>query len=185
MKKQKKRFHWLADLVRENNYTIGAEIGVANGITSHRLLRWCPGLTLICVDKWEKVQAGPEGGDIGDQPGCENWDPVRGWERFQRGIVPFKKRVRVLRGDSVEMAEQVKDNSLDFVFIDADHRYPAVKADIQAWTPKLKPGGTLCGHDLNHPRCPGVLKALQELVPNFVETGINHVWTAKKEDYVG
>jgi predicted O-methyltransferase YrrM len=43
------------------------------------------------------------------------------------------------------MAGKVKDGSLDFVFIDADHRYLAVIKDLAAWTPKLKPGGTLCG----------------------------------------
>lgn len=40
-----------------------------------------------------------------------------------------------------------KDNSLDMVFIDADHRYSHIKEDIEMWLPKLKQGGIIAGHD--------------------------------------
>lgn len=40
-----------------------------------------------------------------------------------------------------------KDNSLDFIFIDADHRYTAVMDDLKCWLPKLKSGGIISGHD--------------------------------------
>jgi predicted O-methyltransferase YrrM len=80
------------------------------------------------------------------------------------------------------MAEKVKDNSLDFVFIDADHRYEAVKADICAWTPKLKPGGLLSGHDIHYS---SVHRAVEKLIPSFEEVGFDHIWFAKKEDFTG
>ena len=79
------------------------------------------------------------------------------------------------------MAKQVKDKSLDFVFIDADHRYPAVIKDLAAWVPKLKPGGVLCGHDIH---LPGVKKALDKKLIEYKDTGVDHVWYCKKEDYV-
>lgn len=63
-------------------------------------------------------------------------------------------------GDSVKMAEQVKDASVDFVFIDADHHYESVLADIYAWTPKVRLGGWLGGHDLNEM---GVRMAVQKV----------------------
>lgn len=50
--------------------------------------------------------------------------------------------------NSVDAAKLFADGSLDFIFIDADHSYAAVKADIAAWKPKLKPDGVLAGHDI-------------------------------------
>lgn len=37
--------------------------------------------------------------------------------------------------------------SLDFVFIDADHRYSYIKQDIALWLPKVKHRGVISGHD--------------------------------------
>lgn len=49
----------------------------------------------------------------------------------------------------------------DMVWIDGDHRYESVKADLLAWTPLLVPDGLLCGHDrAYHP----VERAVRELV---------------------
>jgi predicted O-methyltransferase YrrM len=56
-----------------------------------------------------------------------------------------------LRLPSVEAAKTFADKSLDFVFIDGDHAYESVCADIDAWLPKVKPGGLLAGHDYPYP----------------------------------
>jgi predicted O-methyltransferase YrrM len=48
---------------------------------------------------------------------------------------------------SVEAANGFEDAALDWVFIDANHTYEAVLADILAWAPKLKDGGLMSGHD--------------------------------------
>jgi len=48
---------------------------------------------------------------------------------------------------SLQGVELFKDDSLDMVFIDADHIYDFVKKDIQVWYSKVKNGGILCGHD--------------------------------------
>jgi predicted O-methyltransferase YrrM len=54
-----------------------------------------------------------------------------------------------LKLTSLEGANEFKDASLDFVYLDGDHRTDAVVADIDAWKPKIRKGGILAGHDIN------------------------------------
>lgn len=70
------------------------------------------------------------------------------FEEFKNNIEPVKHVVNVIVGDSVKSASNYADNSLDFVFIDADHSYEAVKNDILAWFPKVKYGGIIGGDDI-------------------------------------
>lgn len=55
--------------------------------------------------------------------------------------------IHVMRMTSLEAVKKFKDGTLDLVFIDANHRYKHITEDIQAWLPKVKAGGILCGHD--------------------------------------
>lgn len=184
-KKVKKRYWWLIGLIAENKFTVGAEIGCANGATTWRLLKYCNGLKLYAVDRWERVNGGADAGQPGavvGEAGCEAWDWKRGEKIFDQQTRLYNRRLVKLKGDSVEMAEKVKNESLDFIFIDADHRYPAVIKDLAAWVPKLKPGGVLCGHDIH---LPGVKKAVDEKLRQYEDTEVDHVWIAKKEDYEG
>ena len=48
---------------------------------------------------------------------------------------------------SFQAVEPIADNSIDMVFIDANHRYSSVKEDIDNWLFKVKRGGVMCGHD--------------------------------------
>lgn len=70
--------------------------------------------------------------------------------------------LRMIVAESVEAAAEFDDESLDWVFIDADHSYEAVVADIAAWAPKLKPGGLLSGHDYGRA---GVTDAVRRSFP--------------------
>ena len=69
------------------------------------------------------------------------------------------------RKSSVEAAKEFGDNTLSAVFIDAGHSYEDVKADLEAWYPKVKPGGLFAGHDFDfaHPVSrEGVIPAVRE-----------------------
>lgn len=77
-------------------------------------------------------------------------------------LKPVMGVIGVLRAErSWEAAKHYQDSSLDFVFIDANHKYPSVVQDIAAWRPKIKPGGLICGHDYSQDY-PGVMLAVCE-----------------------
>jgi hypothetical protein len=69
------------------------------------------------------------------------------------------------RCDSVAAATLHADQSVDFCFIDADHTEAAVRRDIEAWLPKIKPGGILAGHDIDSPAVHAAVTSL--LVPLY------------------
>ena len=69
--------------------------------------------------------------------------------------------VKWLYMKSMEAVEKIKDESLDFVYIDADHSYEFVKDDIEYWTKKVKKGGLVGGDDYN-PGKEGVIRAVDE-----------------------
>ena len=85
------------------------------------------------------------------------------FETFIDNLRPVINLVNPIRTDSISASKMYDEESLDAVFIDADHRYESVKADILAWMPKAKKGGILAGHDytLTHS---GVILAVDELV---------------------
>ena len=52
---------------------------------------------------------------------------------------------------------------VDFIFIDADHSYKAVRSDTDLAWALLKPGGIIAWHDYQHPTCPDVRKYIHEI----------------------
>lgn len=86
--------------------------------------------------------------------------------------------VNVIPLASVEAANLYEDNSLDFVFIDANHAYPFVKKDIKVWLPKVKHGGVLAGHDYTNYN--SVRKAVDEIFPNVKQVS-DKCWMIEKK----
>lgn len=82
--------------------------------------------------------------------GFDTWHEEGSWEAFEknrRSVWPANNLIITDRKPSAEAAELYDDESVDLVFIDADHTYAAVKADIDAWWPKIKRGRCFGGHD--------------------------------------
>ena len=79
-------------------------------------------------------------------------------------------RVTIMVGKTVGAALVFPDRSVDVLFVDADHRYSQVKADLAAWLPKMKTSGLVFGHDFE--------KHLEEC---DLEAAIEHC----EEDYSG
>lgn len=68
-----------------------------------------------------------------------------------------------IKWDTSRAAMLFDDNTVDFIFIDADHSYDGFKKDVLAWWPKAKPGSLFAGHDIDWP---GVRQVMDEMFPN-------------------
>lgn len=136
----------LTELVPKD--AIGVEVGVKQASFSLHLLKFSPFKRLYSVDNWGGLATSAH---------------KRNYLVAAVHLAEFKTRSVMIKLDSTEAAELFQDKTFDFVYIDADHSYEAVRNDIQAWWPKTKPGGVFSGHDYCQ-KCPGVPKAVDEFV---------------------
>lgn len=172
------RWDSVVSLLPRDTAIVGVEVGVYQGKMSAALLSLLPNLDLHMVDRWTEYSVAERDGDPGgDMPtmGASMWPSV---ERAARAAVSqYAGRYRIQKGESVTIAKQFDNHSVDFVFIDADHSYEGCKADIQAWMPKVKRGGWLMGHD--YPQRKGVREAVDEIFPKGVLKMPRRVWAVQ------
>jgi predicted O-methyltransferase YrrM len=89
---------------------------------------------------------------------------------FVDNLRPVINYINPIRIDSLTASKMYEDESVDAIFIDADHKYESVKADILSWLPKIKKAGILAGHDYAWTHS-GVIQAVDELIPKFEVMG--------------
>jgi hypothetical protein len=119
----------------------GVEIGTFKGEFSKEIMENWSG-TLYMVDVWRPLPY-EEYLDISNHGQFENGVYVDAMDN----IKGYENRAIMVRASSEIASDMFEDNSLDFVYIDANHAYDYVVQDINLWYPKIKKGGYLCGHD--------------------------------------
>lgn len=88
---------------------------------------------LYCIDTWENDSMS-EG-------------KIDTYEKFLKNTHFYQKFIYPLKGWSYEIAHGF-EKKIDFLFIDGDHSYEAVKKDVQLWLPKMNSGAILVMHDI-------------------------------------
>jgi hypothetical protein len=169
---RERRRNFLLQMAEKYGWRQGAEIGVLAGWTHWYLLDKRPELSMIAVDSWQTRSGSCVYGD------AERIAAAKA--TFNATSKRYGSRSRVINEDSLIAAAQVKDGSLDFVFIDGDHTYEACKRDIITWLPKVKEGGWITGHDYHE--FPGVKKAVDELLSpvSCASDYTDDVWAKQK-----
>lgn len=142
------RKHFLKHLINTNKFETIVEVGVRDGRTTFYLLEQCP-----TIKRYYAIDTNTSLFDKKEE------------------AIKFKDKLVAIQGFSFDVANQINELA-DIVFIDADHSYESVKKDIKAYTPKVKKGGILSGHDIDFP---GVNKAVNELISKY-DVGPNNVW---------
>ena len=118
-----------------------AEVGVAEGRFSQEILAWEVNIPLLyMIDAWQTLDT------TGDGSSPQEWHDAN-YQQAKDGVAKFGERALLLKGLSTEMANQIADNSLGMVYLDAGHDYRNVLADLEAFYPKVVSGGIIAGHD--------------------------------------
>jgi len=76
-------------------------------------------------------------------------------------------RTSIILDQSVTASKQFDDESLDFVYIDANHTYDFVREDIRCWTPKVKKGGIIGGHDYEYLQPSTNIRSVKKAVDEY------------------
>lgn len=159
---------------------VGAEVGVFCGLMSSHLLKARPDLTLYMVDSWAPARDQPEP----YRATRDSHAHMTAAEQDENALVAEQStafaqgRRHIVRSTSLDAARAIA--GLDFVFLDADHSYEGVRADIDAWRHAIKPGGWLAGHDYDEAYGPdaqydfGVIAAVDDEVRA-------HGWTLERD----
>jgi predicted O-methyltransferase YrrM len=133
----------LAALIAEINAKHVIEVGCYVGLTTRSLVDINPGVIVHAIDHFE-------GNADDENNACYlNYGKEKVKETFCENLADVLFDRVFLHVGTSEFYARVWPFQVDVVFLDANHSYEEVCKDIQAWSPHVRPGGFLCGHDYN------------------------------------
>ena len=163
------RWDVLIRILKDRPHSFGVELGVNFGETTCALSRSLPDLvTIIGVDPYINYSELRSTADRG-----------KSYSRLLANLSSLdqtQNKVSLIRLPSHMAADLFVDEIFDWIFIDANHRYAYVKADLQSWLPKVKKEGVIAGHDYNHNE---VRAAVAWFFPTVTIEPSNVWWTVK------
>lgn len=146
-------YHVFPSIIQRYGLRVGVEIGVSMGGHSESILKTTDVEKLYSIDPWVPNPSFNLGSRAHDYEVLVH--------RVKSRLGKYGDRSVVIRAFSYDVASLFNDESLDFVFVDGDHHYEAVKQDLEMWYSKVKSGGIVGGDDYST-GWPGVPKAVNE-----------------------
>jgi hypothetical protein len=154
----------------------GVEVGVQAGVHASAFLKIWDGRRLNLVDNYGSGVTSEKTSarfyiDIANINGTTIRELHRSNCEARLAADVSRGRARIVVSESTAAAAEMKNSSLDFVYLDARHDFMGVVADIQAWWPKVKVGGVFAGHDFVDGEFPEGdffwLSAMKEVLPGL------------------
>ena len=128
------------------------EIGVWQGRSALAMAEACRGTDkkVFAIDPWQEYKQA--GVDVSSR--LKEWDVnsfADVYDAFRSNCRKFdlERWVMPIRSPSVDAAKNWSHGPVAMVFIDGNHDYDAVTADLSAWVPLLQRGRLVCGDDWN------------------------------------
>jgi len=152
----------LPEVLLKRGLDVGAEIGVFKGEYTERFCK--AGLNIYAIDPWMPFWG---------QGRTQNKQEVQDgyfFEAIER-LKPYSDSCTIIRKTSMDALADFKDESLGFVYIDGDHSFKHIAADIVEWEKKVKKGGIVAGHDYFNtaPHANNVLCHVKSVVDAYVD----------------
>ena len=126
-------------IAKRNPSAVIVELGVYRGDYLAKFAEVLPNGHCYGVDSWLDHLQGRER----TTPTSKSADA----ERIAFNRFASVTNVRLVKSATVKAAARFADESLDCVYVDADHTLVGCNADLTAWYPKVKRGGIIAGHD--------------------------------------
>ena len=133
------------------------QVGIYGGVSLISIADICRqnNTKLYGIDPWEKLDNsnGRSLDDVASKQGVSAKDILTHYKKLRVNLEEivakdFSDVITLIQGFSPNAAAQFPNHSIDFVFIDGNHSYEAVKADLNGWFSKIKKEkGIIAGHD--------------------------------------
>ncbi len=169
-------------LLKKEKDLVGVEVGVLAGSHALKMLDLLDIKTLYLVDPYVLYR------DTGTRHYNRKYEKIA-----KEKLKPYQDKIVWIKATSVKAVVNFKDESLDFAYLDANHEYKFVYQDTELWTPKVKHGGIVGGHD-HVPTHPGVAKAVKEYCDKneieyktkpFINKVVNVDWAFRRGGKLG
>ena len=156
---------------------LGVEVGVFEGLHAQRIIESLNMNMLYLIDPYDAYQEYQDeinSWHTDDKENHINKQTLREAEtKAHVSLAEHHHRVEFIKKTSEDAVDEFRDESLDFVYLDASHRYIEVRKDIKLWWKKVKVGGVIGGHNIqnyqNDPMMNGVADAVAEFA---IEKGL-------------
>src|SRR5262249_38187446 len=133
------------------------------GEFSRQILSAWMGRSLTLLDCWE-----PQDPSVYLDIKCADPASHNANRRLCDDLASRDGRVTLLQAYTPAAAAHFDDGAFDWVYLDANHSFRTVREDLEAWWPKIRPGGLFAGHDYFDGFVPkGGLFGVQSAVDRF------------------
>jgi len=139
--------------------TVGAELGVGKGIFSKHLVTTMELKKLYCIDLWAPISQHIQGPFYTNDEGFE-----KRYQSIKKELEQYP--IEVIRDLTYNAPNYIKEQELDWAYVDGDHTYEGCKKDLVAVNALVKDDGYIMGHDHTYKakRNWGVVEAVAEFV---------------------
>lgn len=156
----------LAVLFAELGFRVGAEIGVEQGLYSEVLCRANPDARLYAIDAWRAYRGYRE--HVSQRKLDDFYEATR--ERLAG------YNCELVRKFSMDAVQDFEPESLDYVYIDANHSLRFVVEDITEWSTRVRRGGVVAGHDYRKTKAPVTMLHVVQAVHAYTDAWKVRPW---------